>query len=208
MSLVVRRTARRVAGFLWSLWYGFLAPFHWLRYRTRLLRLGVSDAYIRQAFSFLVQLGIEDYVAGKTEGAPNDLAGLRIVRAAGLELHVQEHTIGVPANVLVYEFVLFQDHTGQLVVHERRDAKRWVHTQWNEFSKCGMTTWWEVFRSGRYAENVRFVSYLKRLYGEGPQDAIQEPSTEAVHVRHQGEESGGTEGVDGPDGARSEDPAR
>lgn len=186
MSLVVRRTARRVRGFLWGLWYGFIAPFFWLRYRAQLFRLGVSDAYIRQAFSYLVQLGIENYVAGKTEGGANEEPGLRIVRAAGLELHVREESVGVPANVLIYEFVLFQDHTGQLVVHERRDAKRWVQASWNEFSKGGTTNWWEVFRSGRRAESVRFVEYLKRLYGKGPEDAIQQ-ETDGVSFCHSGE---------------------
>jgi hypothetical protein len=199
--LIIRRAARRLKGFLWSIWYGLIAPCFWLRYRLQLLRAGVSDKYIRRAFSYLVQLGIEDYVAGELATADGAI-GLRIVRAAGLELHVvdeipvfevvaSEFVPGDQAWIVpklpgdapqkmrrIYEFVLFQDHTGQLVVHERRDSKRWIQASWNEFSKGGMTDWWEVFRSGRRAESLRFVEYLKRLYGDGPKpgdDAHAEP---------------------------------
>lgn len=171
--LLVRRTARRIKGSFWGLVYGAIGIAKALRYRWQLLRLGVSESYIREAFSYLAQLNVSDRVA-REKGVK-----LRLVRAMGLEVHVQEERLIFEAKACgeswgkVYEFVLFQDHNGQLVVHEWREETRVLDMGWNEFSRKHETHWWEVFRSGSFIHSTRFVEYLKKLYGTGPDAELQ-----------------------------------
>lgn len=148
--LLVRRTVRRAKGLFWGFCHFWTNLWKTLDYRMRMHALGVSEKYIREAFNFMVELNIENYEAD----------GMIIVRAAGMELHLKDHRNN-------YEFVLFQDHNGQLVVHEWQKETRRLSFGWNEYSKHHDTHWFEVFRSNRLVASLRFIDCLKRLYGSG-----------------------------------------
>lgn len=159
--LLLRRTGRRIKGFFGSLRYHFVRFVQNVRFHFRLWRLGSSERYIRRAFSYLAQLDMDDWY--KT----ND--GLRI-KAAGVEVHIiDEKKSADPKHptllrVKKYEFVLFQDHNFDLVVHEWRDQTRPIAM---EIGPAHETHWWEIFRSGCRVDNLKFLPYLTKLYGEG-----------------------------------------
>ncbi len=152
----IRRTIRRSRGLFGAFCHYWVRLFHVITYRTKLWTMGCSDRYIREAFSYLVQLDNSTY-GGEFWNVDEYLK----FRGQGLELHVID---------LEYEFVLFQDHDGELVVHEKRKEGRKVKIEGLEFE----TKWHEVFRTNRRIESLTFVTYLSMLYGNG---GIHEPAT-------------------------------
>lgn len=167
--MLLRRIDRRLRGALWAVYYAVTGFFRRIFFRIRLLRLGASEAYIREAFSYLAQLNIDEFYCAQSGTVK------LFVRACGLQVHIIETAMefsgdftGVGASKhRLYEFVLFQDHNGQLVVHEWRDETRVEYQGWNEFGKSFTTHWWEVFRSGSKVMSLRFLPYIQQLYGDG-----------------------------------------
>jgi hypothetical protein len=165
--LLVRRAIRRIKGWFWSIVYAMVSAWKWVGYALTMRTLGASEQYIREAFSYLAQLDIDEFVD----------AGRLKIKCWGNEVHIVHH---IPVSVspeshiqgdflyvtpLKYECVITENWNRQLIVHEWRDVQREVSLEYGSKHK---TNWYEVFRSGRHVQNLTFVKYLRELYGEGP----------------------------------------
>jgi hypothetical protein len=192
---------RRSKGVFWGAWYSLV---YFLRSRLFALRLrwaGHSEGYIAEAFSYLVQLDMTEWMR----------SGNLRVKGAGIELHVVEErpTIKVMVNknipedcvyllppmpgeepqyTRLYEFVMFQDHNGQLVVHEWREETRDIPMSEKGLVTVHKTHWHEVYRSGKHFESLRFVKYLHILYGLGPAKEGAGGLTAQERVKEYGEQ--------------------
>lgn len=157
--MLLKRQLRRVKGYCWSFLYTLRLSWVYILYRCRLWREGESERYIREAFSYLVQLDLDDW---HTVGLPEGYRLKFTCLGDGIHLFYSE-----PSRT--YECVVFESRftTGrpQIVVHEWREREREVRLEWDSLHK---THWFEVFRSGKTCESVKFVTLMRFIYGKCP----------------------------------------
>lgn len=118
----------------------------WLTYQYGMWKLGVSEAYIRESFSALCELDVDEF-----KEVPHTH---RIeFKAWGNEVHIKAQG---------YECVIKEGIGGCIYVDEWRTETRMVKM---EFGSEHETHWHEVYRTGKHIESARFVHYLRLLYG-------------------------------------------
>lgn len=135
----------------------------WFTYRLTMWRLGISEEYIRTAFSALTEMDLDEFK--KIEGRDIEL------KAWGNEVHIRRlGTHWAPGaeiyqgkRGILYECVIKEGIRKDVYVDEWRKETREVTL---EYGAKHQTHWWEVYRTGRWIRSTRFVDYLKILYGE------------------------------------------
>lgn len=166
--LFLRRASRRIKTAFWSCWYVVFYAFKALRFRYLMSQYAYSEKYIRQAFRYLVELGVDELRV--VEGFPTE--GRLSMYAVGNMLQLKHEVERDGKWERWYEAVLNENAAGQLYLHVWNDKKRVVNM---EYGAKFETNWYEPFRTGRSVEpneTGKFLWYLTRLYGEGPKDAV------------------------------------
>lgn len=184
--LYLRRAFRRTKGAFWSAYYAVLYSLKYLHYKRLMQVFDIDEAYIRQAFQYLCELGISELK--EVEGFPDK--GRLMMFAHGNMLHLKHEVFTAPADVpeqeptwnRLYEAVLNENGQGQLYLHVWSDIQREVKMEHGLIHK---TNWHEHFRTGRtvdFKETHRFLWYLRKLYGDGPknEDTASDPTQDTT----------------------------
>lgn len=166
-----------------------ISGWYWVSYQFAMTRLGVSEAFIRQAFSALTELDLDEF-----RYIPQLCLELK---AWGNEVHIkiredwlaEEEKYSLDDEDYSYQCVIKEGIKGRVYVDEWREEEREVTLEYGARHK---THWWEVYRTGKWIRSARFVDYLKLLYGEGNY-AVQKQSPAGLDVRSRQTTSG--EGV-------------
>ena len=95
---LLRSFGRRINGLYWDFIYMLRNIPKWIRFKYQIKKLGVSEKYIREAFSYLAQLDLKDFVP----------AGRVFLFGAGNLVHVKHYTSYVEASEVqrIYEFTV------------------------------------------------------------------------------------------------------
>lgn len=141
-----------------------------LKYRWAMWRKAASEQYIREAFSYLTELDLDDFVLIPEHGIE--------LKAWGNEVHIKVRNLSF-ANGYSYQCVIKEGIGRCVYVDEWRKKTREVIL---EFGSKHETHWWNVYRTGCFITSTRFIDYLKILYGGGPN--VQKPKAAGVHVRN------------------------
>lgn len=152
-------------------------------------RKSASEQYIREAFSYLTELDLDDFVFIPQLGVE--------LKAWGNEVHikVRRRKPVLSSSDDGQHWLTDEDYSYQCVIKEGIGRCVYVD-EWRaetrnvtlEFNSVHSTHWWNVYRTGCFIKSTRFIDHLKTLYGEGPQNAVQKPKAAGVHVRHAPEE--------------------
>ena len=129
----------------------------WYSYRMFLFRAGVSDDWIRQAFSYVVDCRETD------EFMPfYDVVGQFDFKAIGDYIHIRD-------TIWDWEGVIQEGIDGSIVVQEYSKEKKYREIGGGFDGACYNlpSNWKEVFRTGRLCESDKFVYYLRAFYGKG-----------------------------------------
>lgn len=179
----LRSFGRRLNGLYWDTVYFFANIPKWVRFKVKLRKLGVSEKYIREAFSYLAQLDLKDFVpAGRLmfygagnfvhvkrpgwsiEFIPNpNIHGNQVYLLPEVKGKFESPTDAVKIANQGYEFTITDNDKGQIIVHRWAPDTVHINVQGYDFKN----NWEEVYRTGRLVKDVAFVEYLKELYGDG-----------------------------------------
>jgi hypothetical protein len=141
--------------------YRIAAIIRRLKYRLRLWKLGVSEKYLSDAFSFLAQIDtFESWYEAQHPVVP--WVQIRFT-GCGNEVQIKAVT---NAHHQLSHYVIRQAADRTIRVEEWRESTR---SQKMEIGPPHDTHWHEVFRSGSHIQNADWYSYLKILYGNGEQ---------------------------------------
>lgn len=123
-----------------------------MKYTFTLWKSGVTEKFIRRAFSEIAQLDLGEWVK-ISDNRHFDFFGLEF-KAWGNEVHIK---VEEPK----YECVIKEGFNKEVYVDEWRSEKREVRL---EYGIAHQTNWWEVFRTGKHATSLNFVEYLRAVY--------------------------------------------
>lgn len=154
---LLRRFGRRINAAYWDLRYFFANIPKLIAFKYKIKKLGVSEKYIAEAFSYLCQLDLTRVVN----------AGPRIrLDAAGNFVHIwrmPDNADYVRGGFVEDEITITDNDKGQIIVHRWSKEEQQGMTDGYQFQ----THWEEIYRTGRLIKDIAFVEYLKELYGDG-----------------------------------------
>lgn len=167
LPMPVRRVLRAVQNFFIDLWQSIKGLWRSVIYFLRMRRFGLSERYVREAFSYLVDLDIGELAV--VEGYAG--IGRLKLKAWGNEVHIlhENEDADEPGKWnRVYE-VIIGEYDGRLYASEWRAVNRIVTM---EYGSKIETHWWVFFRTGRVVDpqsTSRLCYYLRMIYGEKPE---------------------------------------